>query len=73
MTLAIVAFVCALGAHLTVGGIPTIRLPWRVTEHLPLVRLALPTRFVVYTGAGGRRAGVAVARRSGRAARGAGR
>jgi hypothetical protein len=49
VTVAVVAFVCALGAHLTIGGIPTIKLPWQYTEHFPLVRLALPTRFVVYT------------------------
>ena len=39
----------ACGAHLTVGGVPTIRLPWQLAEHFPLIRLALPTRFVVYT------------------------
>ena len=49
VALAVVAFLCALGATLTVGGVSTIGLPWQITEHLPLVRLALPTRFVVYT------------------------
>jgi hypothetical protein len=46
---AIVAFVAALGAHLTIGGVPTVSLPWHLADRLPLVHLALPARFVVYT------------------------
>jgi hypothetical protein len=49
VVVAVVAFVAALGAHLTVGGVPTVRMPWELAGHLPLLRLALPARFVVYT------------------------
>ena len=28
---------------------PTIGMPWQFADHFPLIRLALPTRFVVYT------------------------
>jgi hypothetical protein len=46
---AIVAFVAACGATLAVGGVPSIGMPWQLADHFPLIRLALPARFVVYT------------------------
>ena len=44
----LVAVVLALGAHLTIGGDEHGTMPWQALTHLPLIRLALPTRIVVY-------------------------
>ena len=44
----IVSIVLALGAQLTIGGVPGRSLPWQAVTHLPLIRLALPTRIVVF-------------------------
>jgi len=46
---AIVAGILALGGRLVIGGIPTIALPWRIAEELPLISLAIPARIFVYT------------------------
>lgn len=43
-----VSIVLALGAHLTIGGVAGRTMPWEAITHLPLIRLALPTRIVVY-------------------------
>ena len=44
----VAAVVLALGARLTIFGHERWTLPWQVATHLPLIRLALPTRIVVY-------------------------
>ena len=44
----IAAIVLALGAHLTISGDPRWTMPWQLATHLPLIRLALPTRIVVF-------------------------
>jgi hypothetical protein len=38
----------SLGPALTVAGSERIPLPWALTEGLPLVRMALPARFILY-------------------------
>ncbi len=44
-----IALVLAAGARLTSGGDPYgVALPWAWIEQVPLIRLALPTRIVVY-------------------------
>jgi hypothetical protein len=44
--LAAVAFVCSLGAHLTIDGHPTgVPLPESVLAHLPLLNSTVPARF----------------------------
>ncbi len=46
---AVAALVLACGARLTSGGDPyAVWMPWSVLEHLPLIRLALPARIVVF-------------------------
>jgi hypothetical protein len=42
------AIVLAFGARLTIGGDERWTMPWQALTHLPLIRLALPTRIVVY-------------------------
>ena len=42
------AIVLALGARLTIGGHERWTMPWQALTHLPLIRLALPTRIVVF-------------------------
>ena len=44
---AIVA-VCSMGPKLHVAGEETLTLPWKAALHLPLVKYALPGRFMVY-------------------------
>ena len=44
----VAAIVLSFGAHLTISGDPHWVMPWQVFTHLPLIRLALPTRIVVY-------------------------
>ena len=72
VTVAVVAFVGALGAHLTIGGIPSIGCPGSTPS---TSRCAPGAAHAVrgLHGPRGRRAGVAVDRASGRRARGAGR
>ena len=48
VTFAGLAIVCSLGPRLRVGGHTSIPLPWIVVDHVPGLRLALPTRFGVY-------------------------
>lgn len=38
----------SLGPALSVAGVRTIPLPWALTAHVPLVRMALPARFMLY-------------------------
>jgi hypothetical protein len=40
--------VCALGSHITVHGVERWRGPWLLISKLPLLHLALPSRFPVY-------------------------
>jgi hypothetical protein len=40
--------VLSLGPRLHVGGAPTITMPWRAALSLPLVKYALPGRFMAY-------------------------
>ena len=47
LTLAVVV-VCSFGSHLHVGGSAGIPLPWALADHLPVLGLALPSRFIVY-------------------------
>jgi hypothetical protein len=42
------SIVLALGARLTYGGVAHWVMPWDLLTQLPLIRLALPTRIVVY-------------------------
>ena len=44
----ITVLVCSLGGQLQVDGRYTIPLPWAVMHRLPVLGLALPSRFVVY-------------------------
>jgi hypothetical protein len=44
----LVVLVCSLGGQLQVRGKYTIPLPWAVMHRLPVLGLALPSRFVVY-------------------------
>ena len=44
----LIAIVLAFGARLTIGGHERWTMPWQALTHLPLIRLALPTRIVVY-------------------------
>jgi hypothetical protein len=44
----LLSIVLALGAHLTISGDPHWVMPWQLFTHLPLIKLALPTRIVVY-------------------------
>jgi hypothetical protein len=43
-----IVLICSLGAYLHVDGTTSIRLPWDLVHRLPLLGLALPSRFVVY-------------------------
>jgi hypothetical protein len=47
-TVLVVSFVLALGARLVIMGTPTIPLPWRIAEELPLIDLAIPARIFAY-------------------------
>ena len=40
--------VCALGSHITLHGVERWRGPWLLVSKLPLLHLALPSRFPVY-------------------------
>ena len=40
--------VCALGSHVTLHGVERWRGPWLLVSKLPLLHLALPSRFPVY-------------------------
>ncbi|MEI6687972.1 MAG: hypothetical protein WCN97_01280 [Thermoleophilia bacterium] len=44
----LLSIVLALGAHLTISGDPYWVMPWQLLTHLPLIKLALPTRVVVF-------------------------
>ncbi|HXN87357.1 MAG TPA: hypothetical protein VN867_14880 [Candidatus Binataceae bacterium] len=49
LTLMLVAmFIATLGPRLHVGGHVLFGLPWKVVEHLPLLKSALPARFMMY-------------------------
>ncbi|MBS1890751.1 MAG: hypothetical protein JST59_05625 [Actinobacteria bacterium] len=41
--------IASLGTRLTIAGEPTISLPWKVLEGLPLFEQIIPTRLSVYT------------------------
>jgi hypothetical protein len=43
-----VVLVCSLGPRLHVDGSLGIRMPWSLVSHLPLLAVALPSRFVMY-------------------------
>lgn len=43
-----VVVVCSLGGRLRVDGAASIPLPWAIGQRLPVLGLALPSRFVVY-------------------------
>jgi hypothetical protein len=47
VTMLVVA-ICSLGGKLHVNGPTTIPLPWAIGHRLPVLGLALPSRFVVY-------------------------
>jgi hypothetical protein len=47
LTFAIV-LIRSLGGHLHIGGSASIPLPWAAGHHLPILGLALPSRFVAY-------------------------
>jgi hypothetical protein len=40
--------VCSFGPKLHIGGEETIPMPWKLALHLPLVKYALPGRFLMY-------------------------
>lgn len=44
----VAAIVLSFGEHLTISGDPWWSMPWQVVARLPLIRLALPTRIIVY-------------------------
>ena len=44
----LVVVVCSLGGHLGFDGPTTIPLPWAIGHRLPILGLALPSRFIVY-------------------------
>jgi hypothetical protein len=44
----VVVLVCSLGGRLHVDGATSIPLPWAIGDHLPVLGLALPSRFIVY-------------------------
>ena len=44
----VIVLICSLGDHLHVNGSASIPLPWAIGHHLPVLGLALPSRFVVY-------------------------
>ena len=48
LALLALVFVAALGPILHVAGTTSVAMPWRVMLHLPLVKYALPSRFMVY-------------------------
>lgn len=41
--------VASLGPTLHIAGQPTVPLPWRLATALPVIKIALPIRFTVYT------------------------
>ena len=41
-------FIATLGPRLHVGGHVLFGLPWKIVEHLPLLKSALPARFMMY-------------------------
>ena len=41
--------IAALGPRLRVGGHELIGMPWKIVEHIPLVRSALPARLTMYS------------------------
>jgi hypothetical protein len=44
----LVVLVCSFGARLHVDGATSIPLPWAIGSHLPVLGLALPSRFAMY-------------------------
>ena len=44
----VVVVVCSLGGRLHVNGKGSIPLPWAILDRLPVLGLALPSRFIVY-------------------------
>ena len=44
----LVVVICSLGGRLHVNGETSIPLPWAILDRLPVLGLALPSRFVVY-------------------------
>jgi hypothetical protein len=44
----LVVVVCSLGGHLRIDGSTSIPLPWAIFHRLPVLGLALPSRFIVY-------------------------
>ena len=44
----LLSIVLALGARLTISGDQHSVMPWQLMTHLPLIKLALPTRIVVF-------------------------
>lgn len=44
----LVVVICSMGGHLGLGGPTEIPLPWALGHRLPILGLALPSRFIVY-------------------------
>ena len=44
----LVVVVCSLGGRLHVNGPTSVPLPWAIAQRLPVLGLALPSRFIVY-------------------------
>lgn len=44
----LIVIICSLGGRLHVDGATSIPLPWAIGQRLPVLGLALPSRFVVY-------------------------
>lgn len=44
----VIVLICSLGGHLNVNGPTDIPLPWAIGHRLPVLGLAIPSRFVVY-------------------------
>ncbi len=48
LAILLIAAVFSLGGYLHVGGVKSIRLPWTLAEHLPILGLMMPARFAVF-------------------------
>lgn len=46
--LAALALLLSLGSTLTIAGRHTIALPWRLVEHVPVAKAAIPDRLILY-------------------------
>lgn len=46
--IAALALLLSLGASLTIAGHHSIALPWRIVEHVPVAKVAIPDRLVLY-------------------------